>query len=89
MWLKNTDGKKDSALTFSAIAFAIVVVKILLGGTELSIGSWEMSVKPIDADVVAALLGCTMGTYAMRRYTDKKFVQEGASEQNVGEDGPT
>lgn len=88
MWMKNTDGKKDSTLTFSAIAFLVVMVKVLLGGTQLSIGAWDITVQPVEADVVAALLGCTMGTYAVRRYTDKKFDKEGASEQNVGEDGP-
>jgi small neutral amino acid transporter SnatA (MarC family) len=91
MWIKNTEGRRDSALTFSAIAFAVVLLKVLLGGTELTLLGWSLTVQPIGADVVAALLGCTMGTYAVRRYTDRKYSpvdpREDSSE-NLGDSGP-
>lgn len=91
MWIKNTEGKRDSALTFSAIAFAVVLLKVLLGGTELNLLGWSLNLQPIGADVVAALLGCTMGTYAVRRYTDRKYLAgdpRAESEKNLGESGP-
>jgi uncharacterized membrane protein len=91
MWIRNTDGRRDSALTFSAIAFAVVLIKVLLGGTELTLLGWSLVVQPVSSDVVAALLGCTMGTYAVRRYTDRKYSSADprkGSAENLGESGP-
>jgi len=73
MWIKNTDGKKDAVLTMATLGFAVVLIKVLLGGSHFHIGNQEVVIGVIDGSVIGALLTPTLGAYVARRYTDKKL----------------
>ncbi len=66
-WLKNTDGKPDAVLTFSAVSLAVILVKFIF--SEITIGPLAMG--NLDAGVIAAILTPCLGSYCARRYTDK------------------
>ncbi len=73
MWIKNSDGKKDAVLTMATFGFIVVLAKVLLGGVSLTIGQHVVNFGTIDAAVIGAILGPTLGSYVARRYTDKKY----------------
>lgn len=77
VWIENSDGKKDTMLTFSVVSMLVVIVKVLLGGLTFKFGDQSYSVMPIDATTIGALLTPTLGAYVARRYTDKKFDTDG------------
>lgn len=73
-WFRNTDGKPDAMLSFSVVAMATVIVKVLVGGTVIMLSeSRTLTFGGIDAAVIAALLTPTLGSYIARKYTDKKL----------------
>ncbi len=73
-WFKNSDGKKDAMLSFAVVGFGVVIVKVLLGGGSFQYGAGHVfTFGAIDATVIAAILGPTLGSYVMRRHTDAKF----------------
>jgi hypothetical protein len=74
LWIKNSDGEEDTMLTFAVVAFVVVLFKVMMGGTDWTIGNLVWKIMPIDATMVAALLGPTLGAYVARRYTDRKFI---------------
>jgi hypothetical protein len=57
-------------LTFSVLAFAVVLLKLLFGGTHLVVNSWTFDIAPIDAGLAIALLGPTLTAYVARKHTD-------------------
>lgn len=75
IWVKNSDGKPDAVLTFSLLAFLVVLVKFLIAGVVLDLNGVNYSFGTIDASVIAALLTPTLGAYVGRRYTDAKYGQ--------------
>lgn len=77
VWIKNAEGKPDTMLSFSVVAFVVIIFKVLFGGTVWMLGKQTFTVIPIDPGMVAALLVPTLGSYVARRYTDKKFDTDG------------
>jgi hypothetical protein len=73
LWIKNSDGKPDATFTMAVIAFAIVTIKILLAGITIAFMGNEYSMGSLGADEIAAYLTPMFGTYAARRYTEKKY----------------
>jgi len=62
--LKNSAGKADAMLTFSAGAVAVCIVKVGLAGVV----AFGFTFGPApDATVIAALLTPTLGAYVARR----------------------
>jgi len=74
MMFKDSTGRKSLTVTLSIISFAVVMLKTLFSGASISIeGLFSYSFGTIGADEIAALLTPVLGTYAFRRYTDRKF----------------
>jgi hypothetical protein len=73
MFMKDSDGKKSFTVTISVITFAVVMLKVLVGGTAFSVGGFSVSFGNIGADEIVALLGPTLTAYTARRYTDARF----------------
>lgn len=63
--IKNSRGRRDALLTFSAGAVAVVLVKVLLNGVV----AWGVTFGAIDAGVIAAVLAPTIGAYGWKRTT--------------------
>ena len=76
MYLADSNGKKSLTATLSIVAFVVVMLKLLLSGAGIQIGGFTYSFGEIDAMEIAAVLGPILGTYAARRYTDKKYEYE-------------
>jgi NhaP-type Na+/H+ and K+/H+ antiporter len=76
MWVKNTDGKKDAVLTMTVVAFFVVMVKVVLGGSTLTLADWNLNIEPISPELAAVLLGVNMAGYVGRRHTDRKFARD-------------
>jgi len=77
VWVKNAEGKADTMLSFSVVAFVVIIFKVLFGGTKWVVGAQAFDVIPIDPGMVGALLVPTLSAYVARRYTDKKFDTDG------------
>jgi len=89
MYLKDSDGKKSATVTMSIITFAVVMLKVLVGGTAFTIGGVSFAFGNIGADEILALMGPTLGAYSFRRYTDRRFEYENAEPAMPGEEsGP-
>jgi hypothetical protein len=84
IWVKNSDGKPDTMLSFALVAFGLVCVKVLLGGIPFVIGGQSYTMVPIDAATIGALLTPTLTAYVVRRYTTAKFVD--ANNNGVNDD---
>lgn len=65
--LKNSRGKPDALITFSAAAVATVLVKVLLNGVSTTIGAHPISFGTIDPTIIAAVLVPTIGAYTAKR----------------------
>lgn len=85
MYLNDSDGKKSLTATLSIIAFVIVMIKVLLNNTALQFGSFSYSFGSMDATEIAAILSPILGTYAFRRYTDKRYAPEETGESTLEE----
>ena len=83
-WFENSEGKPDTMLSFAIMAFALVFVKVLLGGITFTIAGTPYTMLPIDAGMVGALLTPTLTAYVARRYTDRKFID--ANNNGVDDD---
>lgn len=77
LWIENSDGVKDTMLTFSVVAMTLVVTKVLFGGIGFVIAGQTYTLTPIDPATIGALLTPTLTAYVARRYTDKKFDTDG------------
>jgi hypothetical protein len=84
VWIKNSDGKPDTMLSFALVAFILVFVKVLLGGVALHIAGQVYTLTPIDAGTIGALLTPTLTAYVARRYTDRKFID--ANNNGINDD---
>lgn len=73
MYLRNSDGEKSMTATFSIIAFVVVMVKVLISGAGIQIGSFSYEFGTIDSFTVASVLGPILGTYAFRKYTEVRY----------------
>jgi hypothetical protein len=77
VWIKDAEGKPNCMLSFSVVAFAIVVFKVIMGGLTITLGAQTLTFSLIDASTIAALLTPTLTAYVARKYTDKKFDTDG------------
>jgi len=68
-WIRNSDGKPDAMLTMAIMAYAVVLVKVLVGGMVL--GSFNFGA--IDPSIALALLGPATTGYVIRRYTTARY----------------
>lgn len=73
MFMKDSDGEKSFTVTISVITFAVVMLKVLVGGTSFNVGGVAVAFGSISSDEIVALLGPTLGAYTARRYTDKRY----------------
>lgn len=80
LMIKDSDGKKSLTTTLAVVTFVIVMLKVLLNGASISIGTFSYTFGTISSDEIAALLGTTLGTYAFRRHTERKFAARGGNE---------
>lgn len=72
--VKNNWGKPDAMLTMSAIAMAVILLKILVNGLVITVGGAAVvTCGTIDGTVIGALLTPTLGAYVAHRYTEHKF----------------
>ena len=73
-WVKNTNGKPDSMLTFALIAFLVVTLNILLATFgRISFRGFEIGLQAMEASTMTAYLGASFTAYVTRRWTDKKY----------------
>lgn len=77
IWLNSPDGKPDAVLTFSAVAFATVIFKLLFAGLSLPV-SWKIgwTVQPIDATTIGAILSPTLLAYVSNKYVNLNYHPE-------------
>lgn len=80
-WIKNSAGKRDAMLTLTVITFAVVLLKVVFGGTTVNVGEWAVSIDPISPELAGALLGPNIAGYVFRRHTDKKYPEGDAPEE--------
>lgn len=66
--IRNSRGKPDALLTFSAMSVAVVLVKVLLSGVV--VGTWTFGT--IDAGIIGAVLAPTVGAYTWKRVVGGK-----------------
>lgn len=80
IWIKNSNGKKDSMLTFATISFFVVTLSIFLSSiSEVTFGEFSITFLPLDAGLASIYIGATFTAYVTRKYTDKKFDKETGS----------
>lgn len=90
--MKNSAKKPDAMLTFAFIAFVVTIIKFLLNDVSISMLETSFDFGTIDASIIAALLTPTMGSYVLRRGTDKKYLfmkqngNDDSTEENVNSD---
>ena len=71
--LKNSEGKSSSSITFAWISFIYVLVAVTAGLIEdLTIGTFNIKFRMIDAAIILCLLGPTFSLYGFRRHTESK-----------------
>lgn len=89
MYLNDSTGKKSLTATLSIIAFVIVMLKLLVNNSGIQIGGFSYSFGSIGSAEIASILGPILGTYAFRRYTDKRYGSAGDLEADpeVGDPG--
>ena len=81
-WMKNTNGKPDSMLTFAFIAFSVVTLNILLATFgRISFKGFEIGLQAMDAATMTAYLGASFTAYVSRRWTDRKYEMTDKSNQ--------
>lgn len=72
--IRNTSGKKDAILTMSIITMTLILIKVMLAGFTVTIGTdVVVNFGTIDAAIIGALLTPTLSAYVARRYTEHKF----------------
>lgn len=72
--LKRSDGRPSTSMTLVWISFYFCLGAILLGlFEEITLGTFTLKVRMIDATIVFALLGPAYSLYGFRRYVDNKL----------------
>ncbi len=85
IWIKNSNGKKDSMLTFATISFFVVTLSIFLSSiSEVTFGEFSITFLPLDAGLASIYIGATFTAYVTRKYTDKKFEKELGAGMDTG-----
>ena len=68
MFLKDSSGKKSLTATMAVISFMVVMVKVLLSGSSVTIAGNLYSFGTIDAATVASIFTPILGSYTARRW---------------------
>ena len=72
--MKNSYGEPDGVFTFSAIAFAIVSMCVLMSVfSSIVIGSLTFNIRIPDEGLLLGYLGSTYTAYVLRRNTKDKL----------------
>lgn len=75
--LRNSAGKPSSSATFAWVSFIFVLVALTFGLiSDLTIGTFNIKFKMLDAGVIFALLSPCFSLYGVRRWTDSKIVND-------------
>ncbi len=75
--MKNSNGKKDSMLTFAFISFMIVSIVILLSVVKsFTVKGVLFEFHPPNDVLLLGYLGATFGSYVTKRYHDNKIVKK-------------
>jgi len=78
--LKNSSGKKSASLTLLVIVTSIVLLRFLLGGIVLEIGSFKLGLKEVNLIALSAFISPFIALYGGRRFTDMKFKEKADSD---------
>lgn len=73
LWVKNTEGRPDSILTFTLIGFIIVIVKVLFSGLHVELEGAVYKFGEIDAATIGSILTPTLGAYVSKKFVDRKY----------------
>ena len=84
MFITDTSGKKSLTATLAVVSFVVVMVKVLLSGASLSIGSSTYSMGTIDGFTIGAIFGPILGSYTARRWNDPTGGDTGGSPGDGG-----
>lgn len=84
MFIRDSNGNKSLTATMAYVSFAVVMLKVLLSGASISLGSFSYSFGAIDALMIGAIFGPILGTYTARRWNDPSPPDQ---DQNVDVDG--
>lgn len=68
MFIKDSSGNKSLTATLALAGFIVVMVKLLLSGASVTMGSASYEFGTIDAAMIAAVLTPVLGTYTARRW---------------------
>lgn len=68
------DGRPSFTLTACVTTLAVVLLKVLFGGSTVKSGDVNIVFSGIDAGMVAALLAPTLGSYVWRRGQDATLI---------------
>lgn len=68
MFITDTSGNKSLTATLAFVGFSVVMLKLLLSGASISVGSFSYQFGSIDAASIAAVLTPVLGTYTARRW---------------------
>lgn len=78
MYLKDTSGKKSLTATMAVISFVIVMFKVLLNGSSITIGTNTYAFGSIDGFTIGSIFTPILGSYMARRWNN-------GSDEGVGE----
>ena len=66
-WIKNTRGEPSASLTFTTIAFAVIVCHMIL---SIFVNPFGLAIAPFDASEAMMVLTPLLANYWGRRKTD-------------------
>jgi hypothetical protein len=67
LWIKNTRGEPSASLTFVSVAFAVIVVHMIL---SMFVNPFGIAIVPFNASEAMMVLSPLLATYWGRRKTD-------------------
>lgn len=81
--IKDTDGNPSWTATFSLWMVLAVVIRFLLSGIGITIGTTTLTAGVLDGGLVAAVLTPTLGAYLGRRWTDRRYPRKAGKESTL------
>ncbi|HEU5118692.1 MAG TPA: hypothetical protein VFT74_19010 [Isosphaeraceae bacterium] len=84
MFITDTSGNKSLTATLAVVGFFVTMLKLLLSGASISIGSFSYSFGNIDAAMIAAVLTPVLGTYTARRWGSPASSGPPSSDEDAG-----
>lgn len=74
----DSSGKPSLTATMAIVSFIVVMIKTLLNGATVSIGTASYSFGTIDGFTIGAIFTPILGTYTARRWGDSMTTVEGS-----------